>query len=161
LVGRRFPRGALTAYRAFTKDKPFYPVDALWFLLEKQKAPHGEYVKECAANAVMPVSLPDRRALLNYLSGATDSSPSIDMTGAPFVQGELVRPFCFSFVLSHNLDRTRGTQAIAGRQGLLLLFPGGGRIGKHSRPTWFTPCSYSIHTTFIGACVCGAGHCRV
>jgi hypothetical protein len=88
---RRFPRGALTAYRASAKDKPFYPVDALWFLLQKQKAPHGEYVKECAANAVMPVSLPDRRALLSFLSGATDSSPAIDMTGAPFVQAELVR----------------------------------------------------------------------
>ena len=86
----RFPRAAPTAYRASAKGKPFYPVDALWFLLQKQSLKPGEYLRECTSNQMMPVSRPDQRALLAYLNGTADSSPAIDMTGATIVTAEPV-----------------------------------------------------------------------
>ena len=65
VVGRvRFSRAAPTAYRwtdcvdaRYAVGKPFYPVDALWFLLQKQSLKPGEYLRECTSNQMMPVSL--------------------------------------------------------------------------------------------------------
>ena len=93
----RFSRAAPTAYRwtdcvdaRYAVGKPFYPVDALWFLLQKQSLKPGEYLRECTSNQMMPVSRPDQRALLAYLNGTADSSPAIDMTGATIVTAEPV-----------------------------------------------------------------------
>ena len=82
-----FARKTLTAYRSgLTGTGEFYPLDSLWFLLQQATAPHGQYVAECGKQGIKAVSLPDKRALLAFLQGKTDSSPSIDFANAPAAQ---------------------------------------------------------------------------
>lgn len=82
-----FARKTLTAYRSgLTGTGEFYPLDSLWFLLQQATAPHGQYVAECGKQGIKAVSLPDKRTLLAFLQGKTDSSPSIDFANAPAAQ---------------------------------------------------------------------------
>ena len=82
-----FARKTLSAYRSgLTGVGGFYPLDSLWFLLQQAKVPHGQYVAECGKQGIKAVTLPDKRALLAFLQGKTDSSPSIDFANAPAAQ---------------------------------------------------------------------------
>jgi hypothetical protein len=82
-----FARKTLTAYRSgLTGAGEFYAIDSLWFLLQHKTAAHGTYVAECGKQGIKAVSLPDKRNLLAFLEGKTDSSPSIDLANAPPAQ---------------------------------------------------------------------------
>jgi len=48
--------------------------------------PHAEYVGLCGKEKVKPVTLTDRKALYEYLTGIIDTTPSIDIEGVPAVQ---------------------------------------------------------------------------
>ena len=86
LFGRvAFHKNAPTAYRASTKDH-FYTLEELLFFLNNNQKPIAQYVKDCGAKKFKPVSLPDRKNLLAYLTGKADSSPSIDFAAAPPVR---------------------------------------------------------------------------
>ena len=80
----RFARKAPTAYGI--RAGGFYAVDALWFLLQHADTRPGEYIKACTAQGIMPVSLPDKKPVLQYLRGKVETQPAIDWAGAPTVQ---------------------------------------------------------------------------
>lgn len=82
-----FARKTLTAYRSgLSGVGEFYPLDSLWFLLQQATVAHGPYVAECGKQGIKAVSLPDKKALLAFLQGKTDTSPSIDFANAPAAQ---------------------------------------------------------------------------
>ena len=93
----RFARTAPTAYRASVASIAggFYPVDALWFLLQNADAKQGEYVKTCKAQGIAAVSLVDKKGVLQYLRGEVESTRAIDWAGAPVVQARRVPALCF------------------------------------------------------------------
>ena len=67
-----------------TKD--YYTLEALHFLLKNVSIPHPIYVQKAAAAKVPVVNRVDRKALLAYLNGDTDTSASIDKS-APLELG--------------------------------------------------------------------------
>jgi len=66
--------------------KDYYTLEALHFLLKNVSIPHPIYVQKAAAAKVPVVNRVDRKALLAYLNGDTDTSASIDKS-APLELG--------------------------------------------------------------------------
>ncbi|KAG8469968.1 hypothetical protein KFE25_006423 [Diacronema lutheri] len=83
----RIPRDTPTAYRS--QQGAFYAIDQLWFYLQNAKMSHAQYLVACNKNKIRGVSLPDKRDLLAYLSGQTDSSAAVDFANAPLI-GDVV-----------------------------------------------------------------------
>ena len=69
-----------------TNAKDYYTLEALHFLLKNVSIPHPIYVQKAAAAKVPVVNRVDRKALLAYLNGDTDTSASIDKS-APLELG--------------------------------------------------------------------------
>ncbi|XP_033119165.1 parafibromin-like [Anneissia japonica] len=59
-------------------SKEYYTLDAILFLLKNVKDAHPIYVRQAAADNIPVVRRPDRRPLLAYLNGETNTSASID-----------------------------------------------------------------------------------
>ncbi|XP_071947253.1 parafibromin-like [Antedon mediterranea] len=59
-------------------SKEYYTLDAILFLLKNVKDAHPIYVRQAAAENIPVVRRPDRRPLLAYLNGETNTSASID-----------------------------------------------------------------------------------
>ena len=74
----RFARSAPTAYRERGGAGNYYTTDSLWFLLENVNEKHGPYVQKCGQQNIPPVSLPDKKLLLQYLKGEVTESSSVD-----------------------------------------------------------------------------------
>ena len=79
----RFARNAPTAYK---NKGGFYPVDALWFLLQNAEAKPSEYITACKAQDIAAVSIVDKKAALAYLRGQVETSPSVDYATAVIAQ---------------------------------------------------------------------------
>ncbi|XP_010532562.1 PREDICTED: protein CDC73 homolog [Tarenaya hassleriana] len=71
-----FPSASETAYRS--KSGSLYTLEALVHYVKNQHLKHGEYMQSTFKNAVPAVTLPDRKPLLDYLTGRVASSDSID-----------------------------------------------------------------------------------
>ncbi|CAN8268732.1 unnamed protein product [Cochlearia groenlandica] len=71
-----FPCATETAYRS--KSGSLYTLEALVHYVKNQHMKHGEYMQSTVKNAVPAVTLPDRKPLLDYLTGRVSSSDSID-----------------------------------------------------------------------------------
>lgn len=85
-----YPKNVKTNYMIYkagegaTKD--YYTLEALHFILKNVSIPHPIYVQKAAAAKVPVVNRVDRKALLAYLNGDTDTSASIDKS-APLELG--------------------------------------------------------------------------
>ncbi|XP_074611235.1 parafibromin-like [Acropora palmata] len=74
-----FPRIAKTNYVIFkSQPKEYYTLESLLFLLKNVHLSHPIYVQRAAGTKIPVVRLPDRKGLLSYLNGETDTSSSID-----------------------------------------------------------------------------------
>ncbi|KAK3730029.1 hypothetical protein QZH41_009535 [Actinostola sp. cb2023] len=74
-----FPKTAKTNYVIIkSQPKEYYTLESLLFLLKNVHLSHPNYVQRAVAAKIPVVRLPDRRALLSYLNGDTDTSASID-----------------------------------------------------------------------------------
>ncbi|KFK39551.1 hypothetical protein AALP_AA3G258700 [Arabis alpina] len=71
-----FPCATETAYRS--KSGSLYTLEALVHYVKNQHLKHGEYMQSTVKNSVPAVTLPDRKPLLDYLTGRLASSDSID-----------------------------------------------------------------------------------
>ncbi|XP_031574369.1 parafibromin-like [Actinia tenebrosa] len=74
-----FPKTAKTNYVIIkSQPKEYYTLESLLFLLKNVHLSHPNYVQRAVGAKIPVVRLPDRRALLSYLNGETDTSASID-----------------------------------------------------------------------------------
>ncbi|KAI1298179.1 Parafibromin [Halotydeus destructor] len=78
-----WPKTTNTSYLVYgsTRDGPgkeYYSLECLLFLLKNVSLTHPIYVKQAAIEHVPAVRRPDRRELLDYLSGEKATSQSID-----------------------------------------------------------------------------------
>ncbi|EDO35837.1 predicted protein [Nematostella vectensis] len=74
-----FPKTAKTNYVIIkSQPKEYYTLESLLFLLKNVHLSHPNYVQRAVAAKIPVVRLPDRKALLSYLNGETDTSVSID-----------------------------------------------------------------------------------
>lgn len=74
-----FPRTAKTNYVIFkSQPKEYYTLESLLFLLKNVHLSHPIYVQRAAGTKIPVVRLPDRKGLLSYLNGETDTASSID-----------------------------------------------------------------------------------
>ena len=85
-----YPKNVKTNYMVYKAGegnaKDYYSLEALHFLLKNVSIPHPIYVQKAAAAKVPVVNRVDRKALLAYLNGDTDTSASIDKS-APLELG--------------------------------------------------------------------------
>lgn len=58
--------------------KDYYTLDCVVYFLKHLELPHTQYVRQAASAGVPVVRLPDRRDLLAYLKGETNTAPNID-----------------------------------------------------------------------------------
>ncbi|CAL8108150.1 unnamed protein product [Calicophoron daubneyi] len=58
--------------------KDYYTLDCVVYLLKHIDLPHTQYVRQAASAGVPVVRLPDRKDLLAYLKGETNTAPNID-----------------------------------------------------------------------------------
>ncbi|XP_042420130.1 protein CDC73 homolog [Zingiber officinale] len=76
-----FPASAVTAYRS--KQGGFYHLDALLFFARHHQLKHTDYLQSARHHRVTTVTLPDRKALLDYLLGRTASSDAVSLLPPP------------------------------------------------------------------------------
>ncbi|CAH8387975.1 unnamed protein product [Eruca vesicaria subsp. sativa] len=74
--GYSFPCATETAYRS--KGGTLYTLEALVHYVKNHHLKLGEYMQSTVKNSVPAVTLPDRKPLLDYLTGRVASSDSID-----------------------------------------------------------------------------------
>lgn len=74
--GYSFPCATETAYRS--KGGSLYTLEALVHYVKNHHLKLGEYMQSTVKNSVPAVTLPDRKPLLDYLTGRVSSSDSID-----------------------------------------------------------------------------------
>ncbi|CAI9118427.1 OLC1v1019997C1 [Oldenlandia corymbosa var. corymbosa] len=73
-----FPATAETAYRS--KSGQHYTLESLVHFVTNQHLRHAEYFANARQLAISGVTLPDRKELLDYLTGRIESSSSIDVS---------------------------------------------------------------------------------
>eukprot|EP00741_Cyanophora_paradoxa_P017906 tig00021036_g17295.t1 len=73
----RFSKDVKTAFRGMKGKGEFYTLGALYFCWKLDKLNVTEYRQECKTAGVSIVSLVDKRDVLSYLTGETDSCASI------------------------------------------------------------------------------------
>ncbi|WOL15280.1 hypothetical protein Cni_G24061 [Canna indica] len=76
-----FPSSAVTAYRS--KQGGFYTLDALLFFARHHHIKHTDYLQSARQHRLPTVTLPDRKALLDYLLGRTASSDAVSLIPPP------------------------------------------------------------------------------
>lgn len=80
-----FPAAIETAYRS--KHGTRYTLETLVHFITNQHLKHTDYIQNARSLRIIAVTLPDRKPLLDYLTGKISSSDSIDFTtkvvGAP------------------------------------------------------------------------------
>lgn len=81
----RFPKGTLTNFYSQKGQKQPYTISACWFLLQHPSAKYTDYLSECKKFDIERISLVDKRDLLSYLTGETESCGSIKSTPPPGV----------------------------------------------------------------------------
>ena len=102
-------RKSTTNYKT-KMGKTFLSVEQVWFLAksthENPKQAHPAYLKDAIAAKFAPVSMVDRKDLLLFLTGKTDTSAQIDLTHVPaFMDAE------------EALDEQANSLDVAGRVG--------------------------------------------
>ncbi|XP_064395224.1 parafibromin-like [Halichondria panicea] len=88
-----WPRNAKTNYLIYRTGqgvgpREYYTLESLLFLLKNVNLSHPMYVQRAGAQNIPVIKFPDRRGLLSYLNGETETSASIDKSihlemGAP------------------------------------------------------------------------------
>ena len=65
-------------------NKGLLTVEAIWFLAKSvaanPKASHPAYLKEAVAKKFTAISMVDRKDLVDYITGKTETSANIDIT---------------------------------------------------------------------------------
>lgn len=89
-----FPSAIETAYRS--KHGTRYTLETLVHFITNQHLKHTDYIQNARSLRISAVTLPDRKPLLDYLTGKISSSDSIDFTtkvvGAPIPNDLNVNP---------------------------------------------------------------------
>jgi len=80
-----FPKDTRTNYIQWgteidTEKKEYYRLDSIVYLLKHSGLPHTLYVRSAMSDNVAVIRRPDRKDLLSYLNGETESSLRIDKT---------------------------------------------------------------------------------
>merc|ERR1719495_461247 len=80
-----FPKDTRTNYIQWgteidTEKKEYYRLDSIVYLLKHSGLPHTVYVRSAMSDNVAVIRRPDRKDLLSYLNGETESSLRIDKT---------------------------------------------------------------------------------
>eukprot|EP00252_Welwitschia_mirabilis_P011474 TRINITY_DN25733_c0_g1_i1.p1 TRINITY_DN25733_c0_g1~~TRINITY_DN25733_c0_g1_i1.p1 ORF type:complete len:435 (-),score=51.96 TRINITY_DN25733_c0_g1_i1:118-1422(-) len=92
----KFPRSIETAYRS--KQGGFYNLECLVFFVKNSHLKHIDYLQHARVQKIQTVTLPDRKALLDYLQGKLSTTDAIDLV-APAghhiseKQGDLVEEY--------------------------------------------------------------------
>ncbi|PAA70381.1 hypothetical protein BOX15_Mlig009905g1 [Macrostomum lignano] len=78
-----YPKSTKTNYIIWGTNRPdsskdYYTLECILYLLRNVRHNHAQYVRTAAAAGVPVVRLPDRRDLLNYLTGKSATSDKID-----------------------------------------------------------------------------------
>ncbi|XP_046844194.1 parafibromin-like [Xenia sp. Carnegie-2017] len=74
-----FHKTAKTNYIIYrTQPKEYYTLESMLFLLKNVHLSHANYVQRAASSKIPVIRLPDKKALLSYLNGETETSSSID-----------------------------------------------------------------------------------
>eukprot|EP00164_Ancoracysta_twista_P008366 GFYU01012075.1.p1 GENE.GFYU01012075.1~~GFYU01012075.1.p1 ORF type:complete len:450 (+),score=103.69 GFYU01012075.1:157-1506(+) len=73
----RFPRKTQTYYRSQRGTGAPYSLDAVWFILNNRTLSIKEYRTECGKTGFPIISWADKKSLIEYLTGATESCPYI------------------------------------------------------------------------------------
>ena len=89
------PRKSTTNYKA-KMGKGYLTIEQIWFLAKSTsanpKAAHPAYLKEALAAKFAAVSLVDRKDLLDFLTGKTDTSANIDLNVPAFTDVQVDVP---------------------------------------------------------------------
>lgn len=88
-----FPCAAETAYRS--KQGALYTLETLLYFVRHHHLKHTEYLQSARPRRVPAVTLPDRKPILDYLTGKVASSDAIEFlpaTAAPSADVEEYRP---------------------------------------------------------------------
>ncbi|KAF5752260.1 parafibromin [Tripterygium wilfordii] len=97
-----FPCNADTAYRS--KQGNLYTLETLVFYIKDPYLKHVDYIQNARANRVPTVTLPDRKPLLDYLTGKVSSSDAIEFplpqNPIPIINNSEYRPDESAFVES-------------------------------------------------------------
>ncbi|KAL1922485.1 uncharacterized protein VTP21DRAFT_10024 [Calcarisporiella thermophila] len=76
-----FPRNTTTAYKKSGAKDEFYTLDSLVFLVRHGSAQDfSGYMKACIETRIPPVSIIDRKNILDYLTGVTSTNANILLT---------------------------------------------------------------------------------
>jgi len=73
-----WPKTVKTNYSINGKTNEYYTLECLLYLLKNINLQHPKYVRKAVQNDVPIIRRPDRKELLLYLQGKTNSAPSID-----------------------------------------------------------------------------------
>ncbi|VDL68277.1 unnamed protein product [Nippostrongylus brasiliensis] len=73
---RAYHKDTETNLLVYGKPNDYYTIDALLFLWEHRAKTHPSYVRDATAANVKVVSRPDRREILDYLSGNRQEIPA-------------------------------------------------------------------------------------
>lgn len=85
-----FPKDVKTNFRIYGKTNEYYTLESLYCFFQKRDLVHTAYVKEAAGKQLQPVTRPDRKELIEYLTVRNAKQPtSIDVT-APIPQHVLI-----------------------------------------------------------------------
>jgi len=77
ISGQKFPRKTKTPYKS--KKDAWLELDQIWFLLANQNLNLGAYTLEAQKTGVQTISLPERKALISYMTGEAATSPLLDV----------------------------------------------------------------------------------
>jgi len=81
--GITFPRDVITGFHSHKGERQPYTLDAVWFMLKNADLKYTDYLTECRKYNFPRISLIDKRDLISYLTGETDSCTSIKAVSLP------------------------------------------------------------------------------
>ena len=76
------PKKTPTAFRKSGRSADFYLLDALMLVVNNPSMQVKEYLRTARENGIQPVSVLDKKEVLNYLTGKTSQSDRIDASAA-------------------------------------------------------------------------------
>jgi len=80
---QRFPLTRETTFKS-RREKKYYNLCAVWYLLKYEGLPLQEYESECKKHNVVPIStLADRLEILNWIKGTGKSDSNTQLEGVP------------------------------------------------------------------------------
>ncbi|XP_037944568.1 parafibromin [Teleopsis dalmanni] len=105
-----WPKNVKTNYLKYGSGKKgapreYYTLECLLYLLKNVTLQHSVYVRQCAAEDIPAVNRPDRKELLAYLNGETQTCASIDKSAPLEIPTQVKRPAEGESATSENVAK--------------------------------------------------------